>query len=190
VALRGKEYEARLERLAGEGRYLHGEADLVCALLTEGVSGPVGPVLDAGCGTGRVAIELSRRGVDVVGTDVDRSMLDVARAKAPGLQWIEADLATERFDVRFALVLAAGNVMVFLRPATAPAVVATMGGALVPGGLLLAGFELDARLALEDYDAMCSEHGLTLVDRWATWERAAFDSGPYAVSLHRRAGPS
>jgi len=187
VALRGKEYEARLERLAGEGRYLHGEADLVCALLAEGVSGPV---LDAGCGTGRVAVELGRRGVEVVGTDVDRSMLDVARPKAPGIEWIEADLAAHRFDARFALVVAAGNVMVFLRPGTAPAAVATMAGALLPGGVLLAGFELDGRLALEDYDAMCADSGMDLVDRWGTWERAAFDDGPYAVSLHRRAAES
>jgi SAM-dependent methyltransferase len=190
VALRGKLYEARLERLALEGRYLHGEADLVCALLAEGVASRAGPVLDAGCGTGRVAIELARRGVEVVGTDVDPSMLDVARAKAPGLQWIEADLATDQFDARFALVVAAGNVLVFLRHGTAPTAVATMAGALVPGGLLLAGFELDARLALEAYDAMCAENGMTLVDRWATWERAPFEGGAYAVTVHRRTGTS
>jgi predicted RNA methylase len=33
-------------------------------------------VLDAGCGTGRAAIELAHCGMTVVGVDVDRSMLD------------------------------------------------------------------------------------------------------------------
>ena len=35
-------------------------------------------VLDAWCGTGRVAVELARRGVRVVGVDVDASMLATA----------------------------------------------------------------------------------------------------------------
>ena len=50
-------------------------------------------VLDAGCGTGRVAIELARHGVDVVGVDVDASMIGEARRRAPELEWVEADLA-------------------------------------------------------------------------------------------------
>src|SRR2546421_3509407 len=66
-------------------RQPHGEADLVFSY---------GPrcVLDGGCGTGRVAIELSRRGVEVVGVDLDRDMIELARAKAPDLTWINADL--------------------------------------------------------------------------------------------------
>lgn len=51
-------------------------------------------VLDAGCGTGRVARELAQRGVAVVGVDVDAQMLATARAKAPELVWIEHDLAS------------------------------------------------------------------------------------------------
>ena len=43
-------------------------------------SSPLDPaptsVLDAGCGTGRAAIELAHCGMTVVGVDVDRSMLD------------------------------------------------------------------------------------------------------------------
>ncbi|MFC7658221.1 class I SAM-dependent methyltransferase [Pseudonocardia benzenivorans] len=57
----------------------HGEADLVVALLA-GRTGA--PVLDGGCGTGRVAIELARRGVDVEGLDPDGDMIALARGKA------------------------------------------------------------------------------------------------------------
>ena len=38
-------------------------------------------VLDAGCGTGRVAIEPARRGIEVVGADVDPSMLATTRQR-------------------------------------------------------------------------------------------------------------
>ena len=81
----GEEYQARFDRLAASGADVHGEADLVQR------RGPAS-VLDAGCGTGRVAIELARRGVEVVGVDVDESMLATARRRAPELRWVAADL--------------------------------------------------------------------------------------------------
>ena len=52
-------------------------------------------MLDAGCGTGRVAIELAHRGFSVVGIDSDAAMLHTARAKAPELSWIHADLVDD-----------------------------------------------------------------------------------------------
>jgi SAM-dependent methyltransferase len=188
VTLRGEAYDARFEQLAREGRYLHGEADLVCALLDDPLGAAGGPVLDAGCGTGRVAIELAGRAVVVTGTDVDRQMLEAARAKAPALPWIEADLARKRFDPSFVLVVAAGNVMIFLEQGTVGPVVANLAGALLAGGLLVAGFQLDGRLSLEDYDAACVAAGLEPFARYATWERDRFEGGGYAVSVHRRPG--
>jgi SAM-dependent methyltransferase len=47
------EYDQRWVRMEESGRASHGEADLIAAL-------GVAPVLDAGCGMGRVAIELAR----------------------------------------------------------------------------------------------------------------------------------
>ena len=188
MTLRGEAYDARFERLAREGRYLHGEADLVGELLRDPLQAPSGPVLDAGCGTGRVALELARRGVAVVGADVDPVMLAAARAKAPGLDWVEADLACTRFEPVHALVVATGNVMIFLQPGTAGAVVANLAGALVEGGLLVAGFQLDGPLSLEEYGAHCAAAGLSPLERFATWERGRFEGGDYAVSVHRRGG--
>jgi magnesium-protoporphyrin O-methyltransferase len=40
-------------------------------------------VLDAGCGAGQMAVELARRGADVVAVDVAPSLLDVARRRMP-----------------------------------------------------------------------------------------------------------
>src|SRR3954464_14601802 len=49
--------------------------------------GPGSRALDVATGTGDLAIELARRGADVVGSDFSQGMLDVARRKAPALTW-------------------------------------------------------------------------------------------------------
>src|SRR5690349_13556368 len=108
-APRGDDYDARWAVLAAQGRGVHGEADLVDALLREaGGSG----VLDAGCGTGRVAVELAARGYRVTGVDADAAMLRSARSKAPELVWIEADLADlpDTVGADFDAAVLAGNV--------------------------------------------------------------------------------
>ncbi|MEQ1788221.1 MAG: SAM-dependent methyltransferase, partial [Acidimicrobiales bacterium] len=51
----GDDYQARFDRLAAAGDDVHGEATFVRAYAPRSV-------LDAGCGTGRVAIELARGG--------------------------------------------------------------------------------------------------------------------------------
>jgi demethylmenaquinone methyltransferase / 2-methoxy-6-polyprenyl-1,4-benzoquinol methylase len=48
-------------------------------------------VLDVATGTGDLAIELRRRGCDVVGSDFSEEMLARARAKEPGVDWQWAD---------------------------------------------------------------------------------------------------
>lgn len=182
---RGEDYDARWKRLAASGASVHGEADLIEALLREGGGTRV---LDAGCGTGRVAIELAARGFDVVGLDADPTMLETARAKAPRLRWIEADLVDtdDHLDETFDVVALPGNVMIFLDRGTEAAVVAALARRLAPGGLLVAGFQLGTgRLTLDRYDEITATAGLELVDRWATWERQPYDGGDYAVSLHR-----
>ena len=191
MPLRGEEYDARFARLEAEGRYLHGEADLVDWLLRSVDAGPDGTILDAGCGTGRVAVELARRGHRVVGVDSDPVMLDSARVKGPDVRWIQADLAhpalaTAAAEPRgFDLIVAAGNVMIFLEPGTEPAVVSNLAHLLRPGGLLVAGFQLGPQLGAERYDVLCAHAKLAPVHRWATWERDPYLGGDYAVSVHR-----
>jgi cyclopropane fatty-acyl-phospholipid synthase-like methyltransferase len=68
-------------------------------------------ILDVGCGTGRHAIELARRGYAVTGVDVSAGMLGEAkrRAATAGVQvmWIEADATAftlpEAFDAAVCL---------------------------------------------------------------------------------------
>lgn len=188
-APRGEEYDARWERLAKGGKSIHGEADLIDALLDESGGRRI---LDAGCGTGRVAIELSRRGYPVLGVDADERMLATARTKAPEIRWLTADLGEleevtgETFDV----VVLAGNVMIFLEPGTEQRVVAQIAQRLAPGALLVAGFSIKPReLSLETYDELTAAAGLSLVHRWSTWGREPYAGGDYAVSVHRRPVP-
>lgn len=192
AAGRAASYDERWTELAAQGENVHGEADFLCALTTTTAFGPrrLASVLDAGCGTGRVAVELARRGVDVVGVDVDGSMLAKARAKAPDLPWVEADLATLDLGRRFDVVVLAGNVMIFVQPGAEGDVVAAMARHLEAGGALVAGFQLQpGRLDLATYDAHCAAAGLTFDGRWSTWDRQPFAAGgDYALSSHRRFG--
>jgi SAM-dependent methyltransferase len=184
----GADYAARFAALAASGVDMHGEASLCAALVPSGSR-----ILDAGCGTGRVAIRLAELGYDCVGADLDASMLAEARRAAPGQVWIETDLADLDLPPDFDLVVAAGNVIPLLTPGTEPGTVLRLAAALRPGGLLVAGFGLDrAHLPVEpsvtvaDYDAFCAAAGLSLVDRFATWSGERYEGGGYAVSVHQR----
>lgn len=175
----GDDYQRRFDELAASGADVHGEATFVAAY------GPAS-VLDAGCGTGRVAIELARRGIDVVGVDGDASMIETARGRAPEITWVEADVAGVDLGRSFDLVVMAGNVPLFTPPGTTAALVAGCARHVTEGGLLIAGFSLGPRYPIEQYDAEAAAAGLELVERFATWDREPFMGGEYAVSVHRR----
>ncbi|MCC7228945.1 MAG: methyltransferase domain-containing protein [Fimbriimonadaceae bacterium] len=59
-------------------------------------------ILDMGCGTGRHAAELAKRGYQVTGVDISDGMLGEARKKAEtmgvSVRWVQAD-ATQRLDL-------------------------------------------------------------------------------------------
>ena len=53
--------------------------------------GPGSRALDVATGTGDLAIELAGRGVEVTGLDFSDGMLELARDKAPGVDWVQGD---------------------------------------------------------------------------------------------------
>jgi SAM-dependent methyltransferase len=162
------DYDERWRRMEATGANPHGEADFVFSY------GPRS-VLDAGCGTGRVAIELARRGLDVVGIDLDPDMIGLARAKAP-------------LPARFDAVVLAGNVIPYVASDRRAATVIACARHLALAGRLIAGFQLqEGWPTVADYDKWCESAGLTLEARYATWDRDPFTgTGSYAVSVHRR----
>ena len=77
-----------------------------------------GPILDLGCGTGRVALDLAERGFGVTGVDSDAELVEALRARARerGLA-IDAEAADARsfsLGSRFALVIAPMQVVQLL----------------------------------------------------------------------------
>jgi len=171
------EYEARF----AAGDAVHGEADFVASLAPTSV-------LDAGCGTGRVAIELARRGIDVVGVDADPEMLERAERRRPDLVWVLADLASLVLDRRFDVVVMAGNILPFAEPASRAAIVATCAGHLTPGGRVVVGAGLQrAWPSVAELDAWATAAGLVLAERYGGWDRVPFDGGGYALSLYAAA---
>lgn len=70
------------------------------------------PVLEVACGTGRVCLQLARDGVQIVGLDCSREMLDVARSKSAGMdnvRWVQADMRTFDLQQTFGLVIVPGH---------------------------------------------------------------------------------
>jgi SAM-dependent methyltransferase len=173
-------YDERFRRLAEAGHNPHGEADLVASFQPA-------TVLDAGCGTGRVAIELAGRGIAVLGVDADPDMIAAARAKAPQLGWVVADLADLDRPERFDVVVLAGNVVPYVEPERRALAVAACVAHLAPGGRLVAGFRLRPGWPTpDDYDRWCAAAGAVPEDRFAGWDRASYAGGDYVVAVHRR----
>ncbi len=180
------EYHARWQQMEVRGESSHGEADFIESLVH---GRRTANVLDAGCGMGRIAIELHRRGIEVEGTDLDDDLLAFARADAPTIRWHLADLATASFDSTYELIAMPGNVMIFCRIDDRAKIVTNLARHLGDNGLLVAGFSLQSSpdaLTLSEYDAACAGAGLALDDRFATWDRDQYEGGDYAVSVHRR----
>lgn len=179
----GDEYQRRFDALAASGRDMHGEATFVRAYEPK-------TVLDAGCGTGRVAIELAEHGIVVVGADVNASMLATARRRGPGVDWVEADLRRLDLGRVFDVVVMAGNVPLFTPPGTQAELVAAVAGHVAPDGVLVAGFSTDFADRPYDtglYDAHCAAAGFVLVERFSTWDRQPWSTeSTYAVSVMSR----
>ncbi|NCL75854.1 methyltransferase domain-containing protein [Rhodococcus sp. YH1] len=175
-------YIERFAELAHAGTDLHGEARLVDVLVPRGAR-----ILDAGCGTGRVGLELARRGHSVTAVDLDPVLVEEARAH-PELTVHLADLAQldlpgERFDA----VVSAGNVMVFLAPGSERTVLERIATHLRPGGVFVAGFTTGAAYRPSQFAADLAAAGLSLEHRFATWDlRPWHDDAEWLVAVARR----
>jgi SAM-dependent methyltransferase len=104
-----------------------------------------GPVLELGCGTGRVSIPLAEAGFEVIGLDRSPAMLSAAASKRSDLpsgtrrrvRFVEGDMTDFRLGRRFGLVFAAFRVFMFLPDVAAQrTALGAIRRHLRPGGLL------------------------------------------------------
>jgi len=116
-----------------------------------------GPVLELGCGTGRIALPLGRAGVTLVGIDRSEAMLARARARvkrsrmAGRVQLVRGDIRHLPFRNPFAMVMAPyGVLQSLLRERDLATTLASVHDVLEPGGRF--GVELVADLpSWEEY---------------------------------------
>ncbi|MEE1621374.1 class I SAM-dependent methyltransferase [Zafaria sp. Z1313] len=171
-------YIDRFAAMRAEGADLDGEARTVDAMLPRGAR-----VLDAGCGPGRVGGALAARGHRVLGVDVDPALIAAARADHPGSDWrvgdlAELDLADDAgAPLRFDLAVCAGNVLLFIAPASGARVLGRIREHLAEDGRLVVGFGLDRGYAPGEFAADAAAAGLVVDARFSTWELRPFTPG-------------
>ena len=110
------------------------------------------PVLDVGAGTGRVALDLARRGHEVVALDRSAELLDALRERGTGLAitTLAADARDFAIDRRFPIVVVPMQTLQLLGGADGRArFLARAREHLAPGGLLAVALAD----ALESFDA-------------------------------------
>ncbi len=83
-----------------------------CSFILGFVQKTGNPVLELGCGTGRLTIPLAQAGVEITGLDVVPGMLECAKQKANDLpiQWVLADVRTYQLGRTFRLIFESGSV--------------------------------------------------------------------------------
>lgn len=97
-----------------------------------------GPVLELGCGTGRVTLLLGQQGIDITGLDIVPEMLERARQKAAGLpiRWLEGDVRTFQLEAQFSLIYTTGGVFnLLLTRSDQEAMLARIREHLLPEGI-------------------------------------------------------
>ena len=73
-----------------------------------------GPVLELGCGTGRVLLPIARSGIEITGIDIDNGLLEVLRGKLSGedrevaqrIHILESDMAAFSTEKSYEIVIA------------------------------------------------------------------------------------
>lgn len=98
-------------------------------------------VLDAGCGTGRYALELARRGYHVYGVDRSQELVTIARKRAlqdsVHPEFVIADLLAVTFTRPFDAILCRGVLNDFLEESERINIFQQFGAWLRPGGIAI-----------------------------------------------------
>ena len=147
-----------------------------------------GPVLELGCGTGRVSLPIAEAGIDVVGLDFSEAMLDVARRKmrrlAPGSGQLKlhcADMRDFSLDSRFNLIIIPFRG--FLSLLTVDDQLRTLENVrrhLAPGGKFVFNiFVPDVNMLVQEGDVPFHFRDVTVAEtgqRFVLWHQSRYDN--------------
>lgn len=136
-------YVRNFSELLDAGEDVDGEARLVEVLAPRGAR-----ILDAGSGIGRVAAALQRGGHDVTAVEKDPALTAISRRRFPEVAVVQADLvaltpallAEHDRPATYDVVVAVGNVLVYLAEDTEVTVLRRLADLLAEDGRLLVGF--------------------------------------------------
>ena len=161
------------------------EIELAHRLVARTGSAVRSPVVDLGCGPGRHARELARRGHQVTGIDLSEAFLSMARAAAP----LDNGGAAQRFvcgdlrslavaDSTFRTALVLGNSFGYFSDEENQAILDEIARILVPGGsLCLEITDRDAYLQrfqpYEEERVRGRRHGELRCQWWKSWDPAS-----------------
>lgn len=74
-----------------------------------------GPILEVACGTGRIAIPIAKKGIEIVGLDISEGMLQEAKRKAQAekvkIEWLHRDCRDFNLNRKFKFIFIAFNSM-------------------------------------------------------------------------------
>lgn len=136
-------YAERFDQLIADGQDIDGEARLADTLCPREAA-----VLDAGSGMGRVGAGIAARGHHVIAVEKDPDLVARSRGRYPGLPVVVSDilgltpelLSEHGHPAAYDLIVAVGNVMVFLAEDTEVDALRTLASLLSPEGRMLIGF--------------------------------------------------
>lgn len=158
------------DRIARYYDLSHNRLTADTSFLLDQASQTGGPILELGCGSGRLLVPLARAGFDVTGIDMSAEMLARARlrlAAEPPLvnkrvELIEGDITTldySRMISRYGLIVFGYNTFMHLDETRAGRTIRRIKPALAPGGRLILDLENPIALA-----AMANDPDFVLED--------------------------
>ena len=128
-----------------------------------------GPIADVGCGTGDLLLELTRRGVEVLGADDSPEIVEAARLRLPGARIAVAPVTQLPFDDASLAAVLLVEVVEHLDNATLDGAFKEARRVLRPGGHLVIttpNKEDIAAAAVQCPDCGCEFHPMQHVRSW------------------------
>jgi len=158
-----------------------GQYDADMPLWRELAAAAQGPILDVGAGTGRVTLDLARRGHEVVALDIDPALLAElelrARAEHLNVRTVVADAGDFTLERRdFALVMAPMQTVHLLRPTGRRGFLRCARTHVAPGGHV-------AIAIVETMEPFDDQHDLPLPDHHLI-DGTLYSSQPVALRDH------